>query len=302
MSKHEIRLQLSYFRLTGLKSRKELELQQKQEALNKLRQDLAEIEAMYVEWKAKARRLLNEAKELGEIMDDLQELFADLPEELEEIDAMIIAEHTRADLNVETDPEVIRQYQHRKNQISEKRTLFEARTDELNATRADLGAIRTVWEPTFTQLVEQISARYSMEFSKIGCAGEVQIIRDDDYHKWGLQLLVKFRDHEALAPLTCHRQSGGEKSVSIILYLLSLQHFSKAPFRVVDEINQGMDPRNERAIHSQLVNTVCGSTGGSQYFLITPKLLPDLLYHENMRVLTIYNSSFVPERWDACAV
>jgi hypothetical protein len=45
-----------------------------------------------------------------------------------------------------------------------------------------------------------------------------------------------------------HRQSGGERSVSTMLYLIALQEFTKCPFRVVDEINQGMDAVNERKV------------------------------------------------------
>lgn len=48
-----------------------------------------------------------------------------------------------------------------------------------------------------------------------------------------------------------------------------LQH---SPFRVVDEINQGMDPKNERGVFSRIVLNSCGPTR-KQYFLITPKLL-----------------------------
>ena len=61
------------------------------------------------------------------------------------------------------------------------------------------------------------------------------------------------RDNEKLQILTGQRQSGGERSVSTILYLMALQELAAAPFRVVDEINQGMDPRNERLVHSQIV-------------------------------------------------
>ena len=62
--------------------------------------------------------------------------------------------------------------------------------------------------------------------------------------------------NEELQRLTGQRQSGGEKSVSTILYLLSLQELSRAPFRVVDEINQGMDIENERKVHALMVETV----------------------------------------------
>ena len=74
-----------------------------------------------------------------------------------------------------------------------------------------------------------------------------------DFDKWGINIFVKFRDNEKLQQLTGQRQSGGERSVTTILYLMSLQNLAKSPFRVVDEINQGMDPRNERMIHEQIV-------------------------------------------------
>jgi hypothetical protein len=53
-------------------------------------------------------------------------------------------------------------------------------------------------------------------------------------------------ESETLSVLDSHRQSGGERAVSTIYYLMAMQSLARAPFRVVDEINQGMDPRNER--------------------------------------------------------
>ncbi|KAG1437175.1 hypothetical protein G6F56_013232 [Rhizopus delemar] len=81
---------------------------------------------------------------------------------------------------------------------------------------------------------------------------------------------------------------------------MSLQNLAKSPFRVVDEINQGMDPRNERMIHEQIVQGASRS-GTSQYFLITPKLLPDLYYNEQIRVLCIYNGEWVPTKMNPLA-
>lgn len=49
---------------------------------------------------------------------------------------------------------------------------------------------------------------------------------------------MQFRDGESLNALSATRQSGGERSVSTILYLLALQGVTVTPFRVVDEINQ----------------------------------------------------------------
>ena len=91
--------------------------------------------------------------------------------------------------------------------------------------------------------------------------------------------------------------------MSTILYLLALQELSNSPFRVVDEINQGMDATNERKVHSLIVETATDSKQKSQYFLITPKLLTDLKYHENMHVLCVFNGSGMPlpEVWDDTA-
>jgi chromosome segregation ATPase len=97
-----------------------------------------------------------------------------------------------------------------------------------------------------------------------------------------------------LSILTSHRQSGGERAVSTIFYLMALQSLARSPFRVVDEINQGMDPRNERLVHERMVDIACRENT-SQYFLITPKLLSGLKYHERMAVHTIYSGESMPD-------
>jgi structural maintenance of chromosomes protein 5 len=57
---------------------------------------------------------------------------------------------------------------------------------------------------------------------------------------------VKFREAEELQVLNAQRQSGGERSVSTILYLVALQGVAACPFRVVDEINQVSCRRRRR--------------------------------------------------------
>ena len=58
-----------------------------------------------------------------------------------------------------------------------------------------------------------------------------------------------------------------------------------------------MDARAERLVHNQLVDVTCNSDVG-QYFLITPKLLPNLHYHSRMKVLCVYNGEWLPEEAD----
>lgn len=75
---------------------------------------------------------------------------------------------------------------------------------------------------------------------------------------------------------------------------MSLQSMAQSPFRVVDEINQGMDPRNERMVHERMVEIACREHT-SQYFLITPKLLSGLRYDERMKILCIASGEHMPE-------
>ena len=151
---------------------------------------------------------------------------------------------------------------------------------------------------------------------------QVQVCPSPLLLKQNCQLTPVIRESEPLTTLDSHRQSGGERAVSTIFYLMSLQSLTRSPFRVVDEINQGMDPRNERLVHKRMVGIACGirdgaaqqpqslgngheeedgegglagqGRGGSQYFLITPKLLHNLTYERGMRVLCIASGEYMP--------
>ncbi len=82
-------------------------------------------------------------------------------------------------------------------------------------------------------LIEKVNARFSQYFSshmQMKCSGMVSLEPDpekdpnfSDFDKYGVQIKVKFRDHEDLQELNAQRQSGGERSVSTMLYLMALQ-------------------------------------------------------------------------------
>ena len=171
--------------------------------------------------------------------------------------------------------------------------------------------VREKWEGDLETLVAKISEAFSASFARIGLAGQVAVHKASsedpadcteenggtenglDFANWAIHISVKFRENEPLSLLDSHRQSGGERAVSTIFYLMALQSLSRAPFRVVDEINQGMDPRNERMVHGRMVD-IATDGGGSQYFLITPKLLTGLKYKRGMKVLCIVSGEQVP--------
>ena len=162
------------------------------------------------------------------------------------------------------------------------------------------------------QIVKKVSEKFSAYMKEVGCAGEVRLYtagadKNDDednlrynFKDWGVEILVKFREASSLQVLSAQTHSGGERSVSTIMYLMGLQNLMASPFRCVDEINQGLDERNERLVFKRIVenSTIPASASSNsdhcgQYFLITPKLLPNLdgMENENITVLFVFSGA-----------
>jgi chromosome segregation ATPase len=213
---------------------------------------------------------------------------------LDDLEADIISTRQRIELLHEGNPRALEQFEQRGKDIEKAKNDIANFQFNLEALTTTINEMQQRWEPELDKLVEDISAAFAHNFERIGCAGQVSVRKDpEDFREWAIQIEVKFRENEDLAILDSHRQSGGERAVSTIFYLMALQSMARSPFRVVDEINQGMDPRNERMVHERMVDIAC-SENTSQYFLVTPKLLNGLKYHPRMVVHTIYSGNEMP--------
>ncbi|KAI0125214.1 P-loop containing nucleoside triphosphate hydrolase protein [Xylariales sp. AK1849] len=212
----------------------------------------------------------------------------------EDIDHEINAEQAKLELIHIVDPSVVRQFEKRAKEIESLTRKKEEMTAKLDALGDQLKELMEKFEPKLDELVAQVNEAFGHNFDMISCAGQVGVHKDEDFDQWAIEVKVKFREKEALQLLNQHRQSGGERAVSTVFYIMALQSMAQAPFRVVDEINQGMDPRNERMVHERMVEIACREHT-SQYFLITPKLLNGLRYDKRMRVMCIASGAYVPE-------
>ncbi|RDL37308.1 Uncharacterized protein BP5553_04741 [Venustampulla echinocandica] len=226
------------------------------------------------------------------------EHFGSIPHDMtiENLEMEIQTESSKLEYVHANNPNAIKDFERRQvevNRLQEKAADTERKLERMGR---QITEVRGRWEPALDKLIEEISEAFSYNFEQIGCAGEVSVHKDDDFDNWAIQIRVKFRENETLQLLNQHRQSGGERSVSTIFYLMSLQSLARAPFRVVDEINQGMDPRNERMVHERMVEIAC-KEHTSQYFLITPKLLTGLRYDERMKVLCIASGEHMPDNY-----
>lgn len=282
---------------------------------------LREVKAINVEAEAMAER-----QDDSTLVDLFNSLAADKDLTEQKLEDMLDVEHAKLELTAGgvDAANTIKEFEERAKKIDRLRNKLR----EFNETQSDyisgIREIRGLLEQELHPIITQIDDAFSESFSRIGCAGQVAVYKassDDladctenlggrenglDFANWAIHISVKFRDNEPLSLLDSHRQSGGERAVSTIFYLMALQSLSKSPFRVVDEINQGMDPRNERMVHGRMVDIAAaneqavanGNASGSQYFLITPKLLSGLKYERGMTVLCIVSGENMPSATD----
>ncbi|KAJ7988430.1 hypothetical protein DPEC_G00323470 [Dallia pectoralis] len=232
---------------------------------------------------------------------DLHTAFSQLPATLDEIDAMLNEERSRAECFTGLSENVVEEYNRREKEIENLEKELDEKNNALNTYRRNISEAKERWLNPLKELVEKINEKFSNFFRSMQCAGEVDLHseNEEEYDKYGIRIRVKFRSSTQLHELTAHHQSGGERSVSTMLYLMALQELNLCPFRVVDEINQGMDPVNERRVFDIVVQTACKETT-SQYFFITPKLLQNLQYADEMTVLCVHNGPHMlpPDQWD----
>ncbi|KAF2689337.1 P-loop containing nucleoside triphosphate hydrolase protein [Lentithecium fluviatile CBS 122367] len=266
-------------------------LQQKEAEVKELQNRLKDKRAAHGRQHKIALQLTNNVtQEEKEMIKGYSEL-----QTIEALDDEIAAIAARLDLMAEGNPNAIKAFEKREQEIEALQSKLDNVSGQLESTRASIAGIREQWEPELDALVAKISDGFSHNFQQIGCAGQVDVYKDEDFENWSIQIQVRFREGESLSILDSHRQSGGERAVSTIFYLMALQDLARSPFRVVDEINQGMDPRNERMVHERMVDIACRERT-SQYFLITPKLLNDLKFHPKMTVHCIASGEHMPDQ------
>jgi chromosome segregation protein len=168
---------------------------------------------------------------------------------------------------------------------------------ELNRSEV-LGELRERfdrWKTVMDKLLEELSARYNALLSEVESKGRIVIKASKDIEKAGLELYAGFKGNEPVS-LDGLAPSGGERTVALIAFLLSLQQFISSPFRAIDEFDVHMDPRNRETV-SKLIYAAAKATDSSQYIAITPGQVT-IPGEDNVHVIVVQNvegSSIVRE-------
>ncbi|XP_037299568.1 structural maintenance of chromosomes protein 5 isoform X2 [Manduca sexta] len=228
--------------------------------------------------------------------------FESLPSTLNGLQEHCYELQTRRDCMENGDEQVIQEYEEREKEIADLKSQVASSSDMNKDLDKKMKQIQSKWLPPLEKLLRDINKGFGHMFEKMGCAGEVKLVKggsEEDFDKYGISIMVRFRAEEQLQQLTRHTQSGGERSLATAIYLMALQRLTTVPFRCVDEINQGMDRINERKM-LQLLVKVTTEIDNSQYFLLTPKLLTNLEYNPKIMVHTVMNGKHIMpyDKWN----
>ena len=126
------------------------------------------------------------------------------------------------------------------------------------------------WREVMRNLLEEVNSRYQSLLSMLQATGEVRLTNTNDIEEAGLEIWVGFRGAQP-STLDPYAHSGGERSTSVMAFLLSLQQNVLSPFRAIDEFDLHMDPKNRELVSEFIVKTMEGSV--DQYLAITPSQL-----------------------------
>jgi chromosome segregation ATPase len=140
------------------------------------------------------------------------------------------------------------------------------------------------WREVLTSFLEQMTSRYNEILATVGAAGAIRVISSREIDKSGLEILVGFKGNKP-TPLDAFTQSGGERSIAMMAFLLALQQHITSPFRAIDEFDVHMDPKNREIITKLIMSSSTDVTKG-QYVAITPGQINAT---ENSHVIVVQN-------------
>ena len=227
-----------------------------------------------------------------------------MPNDFDELDSKIAELQEEIDASDDDGGKTLKDYEQRLRDIEAGKEKVAATQEEVSDKQKALDLLTAEWKPELERLVSVVNDNFGEYFKRFKCCGEVSLADGrktnpqtgqqegaDDFSQYKILIKVQWRNTEELHVLgEGGRDSGGERSVATMVYLISLQNINPAPFRVVDEINQAMDSTNERHVF-ECITHAC-KEGGKQYFLLTPKLLPDLEYGEETAIQLVFNGPY----------
>lgn len=240
-----------------------------EKSLQKLSRDLKAKTGEYEEAAKKAEQAgsrIASTRAMGEIVDEIRltegylVALADVSEDIEHM----YESYSKLYLDLKDKTRVVEE--NREKTLEEVKTRMES------------------WRTVMQSLLDHVNLQYQKILSQAQAVGEVHMANGHDIEAAGLDVLVGFKGAKPV-PLDAYTQSGGERSMATMSFLLALQQHVQSPFRAVDEYDVHMDPRNRETITNLLIDSVKDLE--SQYLIITPSQIT--CAERGVHVVTVQN-------------
>ncbi|XP_022172006.1 structural maintenance of chromosomes protein 5 isoform X2 [Myzus persicae] len=202
--------------------------------------------------------------------------------DVDDLDVLIVEKKAKLNcLNIDPNaPQLIKEYKERKIKIKNLENKLESLNLNAQTKENEIERLHSEWLPKIQELTNLLSVNFQKFLKSFGCSGIIELdigVTRYDFQAYGLLIKVQFRnDIPSLRLLDAKSQSGGERALTTALFLLCLQEVTHFPFRIVDEINQGMDKVYEKKLMELFMELF--EDRNNQYLVVTPKLIKNLSF------------------------
>jgi chromosome segregation ATPase len=237
--------------------------------------DLRDLERSANEYKSELERMAPELEKAGPRIETLRQPY-EVSEELK-----LVSAHIQKMQDIPDDAEKI--YNDYSGNIEELKVKLSQLQENKKSMLVELESRKVVWKKAMEDLVESVDPAYSAVLSAADASGFIKFNQADTIEEAGLDLCVGFRGGAptTLDPFT---QSGGERSVALMAFILSLQSRIVSPLRAMDEFDIHMDPKNREAMFKMILSQM-KQREASQYIVITPSILT--VFDRTAHVITV---------------
>jgi len=237
--------------------------------------DLRDLERSAREYRAELEKMAPDLEKAGQKIDTLRQPY-EVSEELK-----LVSAHIQKMQDVPDDAEKI--YNDYSGNVEELKVKLTQLQENKKSMLVELGDRKDVWKKAMEDLIESVDPAYGAVLSAADASGFIKFELADTIEEAGLDLYVGFRGGAptTLDPFT---QSGGERSVALMAFILSLQARIVSPLRAMDEFDIHMDPRNREAMFKMILSQM-KQREASQYIVITPSILT--VFDRSAHVITV---------------
>jgi len=237
--------------------------------------DLRELERSAKEYRAELDGMTPELEKAGPRIETMRQPY-EVSEELK-----LVSAHIQKMQDVPDDAEKI--YNDYSGNIEELKVKLAQLQENKKSMLAELESRKGVWKKAIEDLIESVDPAYQAVLSAADATGFIKFEEADVIEEAGLDLYVGFRGGAptTLDPFT---QSGGERSVALMAFILSLQGRIVSPLRAMDEFDIHMDPKNREAMFKMILSQM-KQREASQYIVITPSILT--VFDKTAHVITV---------------